>query len=198
MATYQTGDLLPITEITQKPRANLLQEDAVAYPVQLTSIKWADGISPDATGAAGKPKLLLGGWGSGTGIFQGQDAQAALKTETLFFDFAIPECYVNGQTVTVSISARYNDAGSNTLSSKTLDLECYNIDQAGTAGSDINLTAIQTLTGIMTAYSFTISPAALSAGSLLRVYFQTAIQGNSGGALKAEVGGATVYLDIKG
>uniref|UniRef100_A0A6M3ILY7 Uncharacterized protein n=1 Tax=viral metagenome TaxID=1070528 RepID=A0A6M3ILY7_9ZZZZ len=195
---YVTGDVLPLSEVNSKPRANFAQEDTVPYLIPLTAFRWADGSIPNTTGAAGNPKLVMGGYGSGTGIFQGEDAQAALKTETLTFDFAIPECYVASETVAVAVYARFNDAGTNTESTKTIDLECYEVAGAGTAGSDLCATAIQTLTATMAAYSFTITDAGLSAGDLLRIFTQCKLQGDSNGALKVEVGGAIVYLDIKG
>jgi len=198
MPTFSTGDVLPVATVNAWPRSNMLQEDAILYPIPIFGFRWEDGNIPDTTGAAGKPALVMGGYGSGTGIFQGEDAQAALKTETLCFDFVLPECYVSGQTVTVTVSARYNDSGTNTISTKTIDCECYKIDEDGTADSDICATAVQTLSSSMESYSFDITATSLSAGNLLRVFIRTALQGDSNGVLKAEVGGATVELDIKG
>ncbi len=198
MPTYSQGDTLTVAVANAWPRTNMAQEDAVGYKVPLSDFRYADGSIPDTTGAAGNPKLVMGGYGSGTGIFQGEDAQAATKTETLYFDFRLPECYVAGQTVTVSFSARFNDAGTNTENPKTIDCEAYEIAEAGTAGSDICATAIQTMTASMASYSFTITPTGLSAGDLLRVFVQTALAGDSNGALKMELGGATMALDIKG
>jgi len=195
---YVTGDVLPQSEVNSKPRANLLQEDAVTYPIPLIDFRWADGTIPDTTGAAGNPQIVIGGWGSGTGIFRGEDAQAAEKTETLFIDFAVPECYVASETITAKVSARYNDAGANTMATKTIDCEAYEIAQAGTAGSDLCATAAQTITGTMASYSFTITDASISPGDMLRVYFRIVVEGNSGGVVKAEFGGATIDLDIKG
>lgn len=198
MPTFAQGNVLPVATANAWPRANMVQEDAIPYLIPLTALRWADGLIPDTTGAAGKPKLVMGGYGSGTGIFQGEDAQAATKTETLYFDYTLKECYVAGQTVTVSFSARFNDAGTNTESPKTIDCEAYEVAEAGTAGSDICATAIQTLTASMASYAFTITPTGLAAGDLLRIFVQTALAGNSNGVLKMELGGATVKLDIKG
>jgi len=175
----------------------MLQEDAVPYLIPLSAFRWADGSIPNITGAAGNPALVMGGYGSGTGILQGEDAQAGLKTETVYFDFAIPECYVASETVIIDVTARFNDAGTNTEATKTIDMQAYEIAEAGTAGSDICATAIQTLTAAMASYSFTITDSGLSAGDLLRVFVQCKLQGDSNGALKVEIGGATVNLDIK-
>jgi hypothetical protein len=194
---YVTGDVLPLSEVNTKPRANMIQEDAVPYLIPLFAVRYADGSIPDTTGAAGNPLISMGGYGSGTGIFQGEDAQAALKTETLCFDFALPECYVAAQTVTVNCTARFNDAGTNTESTKTIDCEVYEVAEAGTVGSDLCATAIQTLTDTMAQYAFTVTATGLAAGDLLRVFFQCKLQGDSNGALKVEFGGFSVDLDIK-
>lgn len=198
MPTFSTGGVLPAAIANAWPRANMLQEDDALFPIPFDAFRWADGSIPDTTGAAGNPALVMGGYGSGTGIFQGEDAQAALKTETLCFDFAIPESYVAAQSVNVKVTCRFNDAGTNTESTKTVDCEVYKIAEAGTAGSDICATAIQTMTASMVSYTFAVTATTLSAGSLLRVFIQCALEGDSNGALKVEVGGATVTLDIKG
>ena len=198
MEDYVTGDVLSPEVANAWPRSKMEQENTVRYSIPLTAFRWADGSIPNTTGAAGKPKVVMGGYGSGTGIFQGEDAQSSAKTETLAFDFAIPECYVAGQTVQVSVTARYNDAGSNTVAQKSLDCEGYEVTEAGTAGSDLCATAAQTLTGSMAAYTFAITADNLSAGDLIRVFLRTVLQGDGSGVLKMELGGASVKLDIKG
>ena len=198
MTTFATGDAIPVAWLNAVPRTNNQQENLKAYPVPLTSVRWADGTIPDTTGAAGNPALVMGGYGSGTGILLGEDAQAALKTETVYFDFSIPECYVASETAQVRSTARFNDAGTNSETTKTIDCEAYEVAEAGTAGSDICATAIQTLTAAMAAYTFTVTDAGLAPGDLLRVFFQAKLEGDSNGALKVEFGGFTVLLDIKG
>ena len=198
MAIYAIGDVPSVDFFNAVPRANLDQDNLVPIPIGINEFRWADGLIPDTTGAAGKPKIVGGGYGSGTGIFQGEDAQAALKTETLYFEKRLPESYVAGQTVTVTFTARFNDAGTNTESTKTIDCEAYKIAEAGTAGSDICATAIQTTTAAMAQYTFTITAASLTAGSLLRVFAQMKLQGDSNGALKNELGGASLNIDLKG
>jgi len=198
MTTWATGDVLTAAFLNAVPRTNNVQEDSVKYPIPLTAVRWADGTIPDTTGAAGNPALVMGGYGSGTGLFLGEDAQAALKTETVYFDFSIPECYVASETVQVRTTARFNDAGTNSETTKTIDCETYEVAEAGTVGSDICATAIQTLTAAMAAYTFTVTDALLAPGDLIRVFFQAKLQGDSNGVLKVEFGGFTVLLDIKG
>jgi len=198
MADYATGDVLPLSEVNSKPRTRLLQEDAVPYRIPLSAFRWADGLIPETTGAAGKPKLVMAGYGSGDGHFLGEDSKDAAKTETIVFDFSLPAEYVAGQTVTVTVTAQYTDAGTSTMTTKTIDCEAYKIAEAGTAGSDICATAIQTLTSSMAQYSFTVTPASLSAGDSIRVFLQIITEGDTSAATKGKFGGASVALDIKG
>ena len=197
--TYVTGNVLPEAELNSKPRANLALESAVIYPAPLLWWTWADGSKPDTTGATGNPKIIMGGYSSGTGIFQGQDAHGTTKTETLALAFPLPECYVAAGNVTLTATARYNDSAAGTITVKTLAAKVYKVSEDGTAGADINSTAPQTLTGTMAQYSFTITPATLSPGNLLRIYLQIVLTVTGGtGAQKAEFGGASLKLDIKG
>ncbi|MDD5543889.1 MAG: hypothetical protein PHX83_12015 [Acidobacteriia bacterium] len=196
---YGTGDVLPLAEVNSKPRANLKQEDAISYPVPITAWVYADGDVLNTTGAAGDPQIVMGGYGSGTGVLRGQDAHGTTKTETVCFAFRVPECYVAAETITLSVTARYSDTGTGTMSAKSIDCECYEIAEAGTAGSDICATAAQTLTTSMAAFSFTITASGVSPGDLLRFFVRTVLTESGGtGAQKAEIGGATVKLDIKG
>jgi hypothetical protein len=196
---YVTGDVLPLAEVNTKPRANMAQEDAIAYPVPITAWVYADGDVLNTTGAAGDPQIVMGGWGSGTGILRGQDAHGTTKTETVCFDFAVPECYVAAETVSLTVTARYSDSGTGTMSAKTIDAEVYEIAEAGTASSDLCTTAAQTLTTSMAQYTFAITSSAIAAGDILRVLLRIVLTESGGsGAQKAEFGGASIKLDIKG
>jgi len=180
-------------------RGNQEQIALQIYPVPLSDIRYADGDVANATGAAGDPKLIMGGYGSGTGILQGEDAHGTTKTETVFFDFPVPECYDDDNDIKVTVSARINDSGSGTMSVKTIDCEVYKVAEAGTAGSDICATAAQTLTTVMTQFTFVVTDTGLVRGDMLRVFIRTVITESGGsGAQKAEIGGASVQVDIRG
>ncbi len=195
---HATGDVLTVAEVDTQPRTNHLQEDAINFPIPISQWTWADGDKPNTTGAAGDPKLVMGGYGSGTGYFQGEDAHATTKTETLCLTFAVPECYVAAETITLSVTARYYDTATGTMSAKTIDCEVYEVAEAGTASADLCTTAAQTLTTSMAAYSFAITSAAVSPGDILRAFFRIVLTESGGtGAQKAEFGGATFKLDIK-
>lgn len=199
MTTFATGDQLTAAWMNAIPRTNFLQEDLAAYRVLLSAFRYADGSIPDTTGAAGNPKIIMGGYGSGTGKFEGEDAHGATKTETLCFDAILPPEYVAGETVTLTVTCRYSDSGTGSMSTKTIDAEAYEIAEAGTAGSDICATAAQNITTSMAQYSFTITPTNLTAGDTLRVFLRIVLTESGGsGAQRAEFGGATIKADIKG
>ena len=85
------------------------------------------------------------------------------------------------------------------MSVKTIDCEVYEIAEAGTAGSDICSTAAQNLTTSMAQYTFVVTDTDLVRGDLLRVFIRTVITESGGtGAQKAEIGGASVIMDIRG
>ena len=180
-------------------RGNQEQVALQVYPMSICHLRYANGTVLDATGATGNPKLVMGGWGSGTGIIQGQDAHGTTKTETVVALFPLPECYDDGQDIKVTVTARVNDSGAGTMSVKTIDCECYKIAEAGTAGSDLCTTAAQNLTTIMAQYTFTITATSLVRGDLLRIFIRTVITESGGtGAQKAEIGGVSVQMDIRG
>jgi|GEM_PF-5319255 len=180
-------------------RGNQEQIALQVYPVSICHLRYANGTVLDATGAAGNPKLIMGGWGSGTGVLLGEDAHGTTKTETVVALVPLPECYDDGNDVRVTITARVNDSGAGTMSVKTIDCEAYKIAEAGTAGSDLCATAVQNLTTIMAQYTFVITAASLVRGDLLRIFIRTVITESGGtGAQKAEIGGVSVQMDIRG
>lgn len=199
MTTFITGDEITAEFLNAIERENL-ESESVDIVIPITSWRYADGDSVNATGAAGDPKLDMGGYGSGTGILEGEDAHGTTKTETVCFDVQLPENYVDASAVTLKVNARYSDSDSGTLSVKTVDAEAYEIAGAGTAGSDICATAAQTIDTTMTEYSFTITPTNLVAGDLLRIFLRIVLTESGGsGAQKAEFGGAKLTLaSIKG
>ena len=196
---FVTGDPLPASFLNALQRGNNEQIALQKYPMPLCSLRYADGTTVNATGAAGNPKLVMGGWGSGTGILQGEDAHGTTKTETVCLEIPVPECYDDGQDIKLTISARVNDSGAGTMSVKTIDVEAYEVAEAGTAGSDLCATAAQDLTTSMAQYTFVITATGLVRGDMLRILVRTVITESGGtGAQKAEIGGISVQMDIRG
>jgi hypothetical protein len=197
--TFVAGDPLSAAFMNAMKRGNQEQIALQPFPVPLCGLRYADGNTVNATGAAGNPKLVMGGWGSGKGILQGEDAHGTTKTETVCFEFAIPESYDDAQDVKLTVSARVNDSGAGTMSVKTIDVEAYEVAEAGTAGSDLCATAAQDLTTSMAQYTFVITATGLVRGDMLRILVRTVITESGGtGAQKAEIGGVSLLADIKG
>lgn len=196
---FVAGDPIPASFMNALKRGNQEQIALQVLPVPLCSLRYADGSTVNPTGAAGKPKLVMGGWGSGAGILQGEDAHGTTKTETVCLEFAIPESFDDGQDVKLTITARVNDSGAGTMSVKTIDVEAYEVAEAGTAGPDLCATAAQDLTTSMAQYTFVVTATGLVRGDMLRILVRTVITESGGtGAQKAEIGGVSLLADIKG
>lgn len=180
------------------PRGNLEQAELQPFKVGIFEMRYSDGTVPVVAAAAGKPGIKMGGIGSGTGYFQGENAKAATKTEILQFDFTLKESYDDGEGIQVGVTARVNQTGG-TISVKTVDVECYKAASDGTAGADICATEAQNLTTSMAEYLFTITPTGLVGGDRLRVLIKTVVtETANAGTQYAEVGAPTVYVDTKG
>jgi len=198
MTVWANGDVLTAAFLNAIPRANLAEE-GFNYPVPLTQWRYANGNTLDATGAAGNPKIVMGGWGSGTGILQGEDAHGTTKTETVCFDFVLPPEYKAASDIYVYIAARVYDTGSGTMSTKTVDVEAYEIAGYGTAGSDLCTDGAAPLTTNMAWYFFTITPTNLVAGDQLRIFARITITESGGtGSQYAQFGGALFSLTVRG
>ncbi len=199
MPTLVTGDILTASFLNAITRMNLAQEDLAPAPIPIMGWRYANGNTVDATGGAGNPQIVAGGYGSGTLLLRGQDAHGTTKTETVQLEAVLPDSYVAGETVTLTLTARFSDSGTGTMSAKSIDVEAYEIAEAGTVGADICATAAQTLTTSMAQYSFTLTPTNLIAGDRINIFSRIVLTESGGsGAQKAEFGGATLKRDIKG
>ena len=104
------------------PRSKLAQDVYATYRRPLSLCRQADGTAMPATAAGGSFGIDSGGWGSGTLLLKGEEANSNQKTDTLLLEFCLPPEYVAGAAVKVDLTARYNTAGSPTLTTKTIDL----------------------------------------------------------------------------
>lgn len=180
------------------PRGNQEQIALQRYPVPISGFRYSDGLPPAVAAAAGKPGIKMGGAGSGTGYFQGENAKNTTKTEYLAFDLSLPDSYDDGEDIQVGITCRVNQSGG-TISVKTIDMECYKIADAGSAGADLCATAAQDMTISMAEYIFAITATGLVRGDRLRVIAKTVVtETANSGTQYAEVGGASLYVDIRG
>ncbi len=179
-------------------RSKLAQEAYATYLQPLSLCRQADGTALPATAASGSFGIDAAGWGTGTLKLKGEEANSNQKTDTLFFEFPLPPEYVAAQAVKVVISAKYNTGGSPTLTTKTIDVECYEGSGLGGVGADICATAAITLTDSWASCEFTITPTALVAGDMLQVLIQSDLVETGGVAAWAEIGKIRVACNIKG
>ena len=181
-------------------RSDLIQEDLQRYPIGLmAACRNDDGTVLDATGGAGKFSVSAGGWGTGTLILEGEDAQNATKTDTLCFEFALPVEYVADADVKVNVHARYDDSGGGTNPTCTIDVEAYELTDAGAVGADLCTTAAQSLTTSFGGMTFVLTDTDLTAGDRLLVLVRASVQeGGDTGTLTAQIGSIEMQLDVQG
>ncbi len=196
--TFSLRTVIPSTFLNAIQRGNQEQIALQRYPVPLPAIRYSDGTVPVATAAAGKPGIKMGGFGVGTGYFQGENAKGTTKTEYLAFDVALPDSYDDGEDIQIGLTCRVNQTGG-TISVKSVDMECYKAADAGTVGADLCQTAAQNMTTSMAEYLFTILQTGLMRGDRLRVILKTVVTETANtGTQYTEVGGASMYADIRG
>lgn len=179
-------------------RADLIEEALVRYQQPLMACRNADGTVMDATGGAGLFAITPGGWGTGTLILAGEDAQNNTKTDTLMFEAVLPAEYVAGGDLKLNVNAQY-DVSAGTTITATVDVQVYKLGDDGTVGSDLCATAAIALTTSFGDKAFTITATGLVAGDRLMALVQTAVTeaGNTGTAT-AQIGSIELQADIQG
>ena len=183
---------------TAKPRADLAEDALAMYQQSLTLLRNEDGTVMDATGAAGKFKLVSGGWGTGTLTIETPAVQNSSDDIDCLFEFALPVEYVADEEVKVQINAKYTLAGGTTVT-HTIDCEVYEIGDDGTVSADLCATAAQTLTASFADYVFAITDTALTPGDRLMVLVRCSVsEGDDAGTIKGEIGSIELQLDVKG
>lgn len=191
-----------VADLTDRRDASMYQvadaQDALAkHPVRLAGdCRNADGTVLDATGAAGNFKLVAGGWGSGTLLAQGENANGNTKTDTLLFEAVLPPEYVADADVKIVVHAQHDDSSGGTVGTQTIDVEAYKLDDEGAVGADLCATAAGTLANAFADHEFTITDTGLAAGDRLCVLVRTVLQETAGGGnLYAQIGSIELQCD---
>lgn len=180
-------------------RSECIRQNLVSHRVPLMLCRNADGTVLDATGAATKFKIVPGGWGTGTLVLDGQDAQNETETETCMFEVPLPIHYSADDDVNIVVHAKYDATGGGTSITATVDIEVYKLAAAGTVGSDLNTTAAIALTSSFADCRFTITDSALTPGDMLLVLVRTAVtEAGNTGTVKSVIGSIDVQLDSRG
>jgi len=181
-------------------RAKMLQEDLVAYPIPVYSLRNSAAPAGDViciTATSGNHILTYS-----AGVFGATSnaPSSSTVTDASVLLIPLPPEYVAGQTVTIRVNGKITaEPDPATAAGKSLDINCYEITKtSGAKGADICATAARTLTVTAAAYDFTITPTTLAPGDLLSVIITTVFEDDDGAAGKAQINGVEILLDIKG
>ena len=145
--------------------------------IALTSGKNADGSGLTATAASGGFATALT---AGTSeALDGEAAKGNTKTDTVYFEHVLPNSYVEGQNITVTVNAALTGTG--TAGTHTLTGHAYLLANNGTMSTDLVTTAAANITAAGADMSFTIPGATLVPGARVLIGVTTAVQ-ETGGA----------------
>jgi len=183
-------------------RSDIVQQDAVGYRIDLIGQTYtAAGALHDTTGGANIFKLSIGGFGTGGLKLVGEDALSNTKTDTLMFMFPVPPEYVASETITCKVNVKVDESGAGVAGTETLQIECYELNDEGSPGSDLASGGAQDLTaggdGFQTVSS-TITDAGIVPGDMLQFFVRLIVTETNGTAVHGEIGDIEIELDIKG
>lgn len=172
--------------------------DLQAFPVRMTELRVHDAVSTvlPATAANDDMAVITGTPGTNAPTLQGVDFGGASTDEKCAFQFALPQSYRDGETITIRCHAGMLTTVSD--GTATLDCEVWSDDGDGTLSSDICATAAQTINSLTLAdKDFTVTPTGLVGGDLLnvRLSFAGSDTGNLG-VMIPTITAITVLLDI--
>lgn len=201
-ATFRGSVSVPNNGIAAQTRDTILVQDpSIRFPVNLTTLRIWDAFHTNLPGTAATDDLaLIGGtFGTAPPLIQAGDLKAAgATTRYARFSFTLPECYDEGETVTLIISAGMKTTIADT--SCTVDVECYRHDKISGISADLCATAAQSINSLTFAdKSFTITPTSLEKGDVLDI--RIAIACNDAATVTAvtpTIANIDFAIDIKG
>lgn len=201
-ATFRGSVSVPNNGIAAQTRDTILVQDAsIRFPVNLATLRVWDAFHTNLPGTAATDDLaLIGGtFGTAPPMIQAGDLKAAgATTRYARFSFTLPECYDEGETVTLIISAGMKTTIADT--SCTLDVECYRHDKISGISSDLCLTAAQSINSVTFAdKSFTITSTSLEKGDVLDIRIAIACNdAATATAVTPTIANIDFAIDIKG
>jgi hypothetical protein len=173
-----------------------LTEDALAvYGIPISLFRQEDGIPLAATETADTFCL---NYAANVWLIYGEESLSETETSEGSFQFVLPPEYVSGGDVKVRI--KHTVTGTGTLgATATIDVEAFEQDGNGAIGSDlVTTTAATTTDASWTTTDFVVTPTNLVAGDILNIVVTSAIQETAGTAIRINLDGIAVLLDIKG
>lgn len=190
------------TAISAQTRATILkQESGAIFPLQLVTARVWDAMQTNLPGTAATDDLAIVGGTFGTAppvINAGDCKTLGATTRYARIEVPIPECYVAGQSFSLSFSAGMKTTIADT--SCTLDIECYRLDKDSGISADLCATAAQSINSVTFAdKSFTITPATLNPGDMLDVRIAIAVNdAATGTAVTPTIAAIDRVCSIKG
>lgn len=198
-----TGSLtVSSTGVSQQTRSSILTQDANAiFPVPMTSLRVWDAIHTNLPGTAATDDLAISGGTFGTNppvITAGDLKAAGATTRYARFEVQLPECYDEGETVTLALSAGMVTTVADT--SCTVDIQCYKLDKITGISADLCATAATTMNSLtFSQKEFTITSTSLSPGDVLDVRIAIACtDGATATAVTPTIAAIDLLCDIKG
>lgn len=173
------GFTMPPVGASQSIGANGLVPTALSLMLMRT----ATGLVMTATPGAGVFGISVT---PGTSlVLTGETATSGTKTDKAIAEYVLPENYVAGQDITVTVSAKQTG----TATVKTIDCEAWEMASVGTAGTDLCATAVQSITTSNADYAFTITGTNLSPGDRVMIQLTSvsteAAAGNTNAAINS-------------
>lgn len=121
----------------------------------------------------------------------GESATGATKTDTVAWEYKVPNTYVAGAPLTFTVYGNYACTG--TAGTKTINAHAYLGNTAGTQGSDLIGVSAVTDTTSNAGYAFTIPGSTLAAGARMWLTIVAVMQETGGSSpCNQVVTGATV------
>lgn len=196
-----TGNLQVDGNMPTLDRSDIAKTSNAVFAVPVTKFRVHDSIDDPLPGSAAADDLGCDGgtFGTDAPVLSAGDLQSAGATTRYGRAIlTLPAEYVDGDTVTLRLSAGMADTVADT--SATVDVECYKSDREGSVGSDICSTVAQDCNSTtFDDYDLTITPTGLSAGDQLDVRLALAVNdAASATPITAVIAAVELLCDIRG
>jgi len=196
--TLTAGSSSDASSLHVHSRAGLVEDSLARHQVPLMLCRNSNGtVLTAAPDEAYSPNGHFGinttsGLKLVTNSIQGDDI-----TMAGLFEFPLPVEYIADADVKVVVSARYT--GDGTAAVKTVDVEAFELSDAGSLSADLCATNAATLTNAFADHTFTITDTSLTPGDRLLVAVKIhIIETVDENGLVGEIGNIEMQLDVKG
>jgi hypothetical protein len=134
---------------------------AVQRYMLLTDVKSASGVPVTATAGSGVPAISRT---AGTSLYiAGETTSASAVTDTALFELVLPDTYVAGSNIPVTVNASVSGAGTLTAASTTMTLNAYT--EVNGVETALTVSAAQQIVAAGSNMTFTITGTGLTPGA---------------------------------